>query len=516
MKFPPFKPTLLLPCLAMIILLIVSCGKEDQVNVDNEVKGITPATDINLATEKTTILSPDDPDYFIGEIPPATVEVIPPLPFNGPETTTESSLTPAVVDISTQAGVPFSENKTATLSLPSIGDIMVHFDLSGSMSGELNNVKANAINIFNDINVEITDLQAGVSSGLEGYTLNQDLTSSGSAFSSAVNAISLTGGVFEDYAEHFYRSADDPSWRTNAARVALVFLDERPQEYSPYSMTQGLAKIAAEEVNLIVFYSGPSNSEFNQWQSLAAANDFNVFRLNTNGTIPGGLSISDFIIDAIEDAFCDVAKVELKAVDANYQSWISSVNPTEYTNVDVCVDPEMSFEITYEVPNCTAPDFYSFEVGLYGDDILYATQTVNVTLEACGVGLDVHPGSCPNPLNTNSNGITPVAILGSADFDVHDIDLSQITLNGVAPKAWHKYDDVGTPEMPLLGKPTDPYACNTDGADGYVDLKLKFKTADLIATLPSPEGGDVFVLDLDAVLNNGKCIDGEDVIKISN
>ena len=77
MKFTPFKPSLLLPFLAMIILLIVSCGKEDQVNVDNEVKGITPTTDLTLATEQTTILSPDDPDYFIGEIPPATVEVIP-------------------------------------------------------------------------------------------------------------------------------------------------------------------------------------------------------------------------------------------------------------------------------------------------------------------------------------------------------------------------------------------------------------------------------------------------------
>ena len=359
-------------------------------------------------------------------------------------------------------------------------------------------------------------MQAGVSSGLEGYTLNQDLTSSGSAFSSAVNAINLTSGFAEDYAGHLIRTANDPSWRTEAAKVALFFLDEKPQGYNGNTMAQGLAQIAAEEVNLIVFYSGSSTNWFNQWQTLAAANDFNVFRINTNGTIPGGLNISDFIIDAIEDAFCDVAKVELKAIDANYQSWISSVNPTEYTNVDVCVDPEMSFEITYEVPNCTTPGFYSFEVGLYGDDILYATQTANITVEACGVGLDVHPGSCPNPLNTNSNGITPVAILGSADFDVHDIDLSQITLNGVAPKAWYKYDDVGTPEMPLLGKPTDPYACNTAGPDGYEDLKLKFKTADLIATLPSPEGGDVFVLDLDVVLNNGKCIDGEDVIKISN
>ncbi len=46
---------------------------------------------------------------------------------------------------------------------------------------------------------------------------------------------------------------------------------------------------------------------------------------------------------------------------------------------------------------------------------------------------DIKPGSCPNPLNVKSNGVLPVAILGTATFDVNDIDVSTLEINGVSP-----------------------------------------------------------------------------------
>ena len=51
------------------------------------------------------------------------------------------------------------------------------------------------------------------------------------------------------------------------------------------------------------------------------------------------------------------------------------------------------------------------------------------------VSLDVKPGSCPNPINGNGahgqgKAVLPVAVMGTADFDVHDIDPTTITLNG--------------------------------------------------------------------------------------
>ena len=42
------------------------------------------------------------------------------------------------------------------------------------------------------------------------------------------------------------------------------------------------------------------------------------------------------------------------------------------------------------------------------------------------VGVDIKPGSYPNPINLKSNGSVPVALLGSADFDVSSVDLSTV------------------------------------------------------------------------------------------
>ena len=42
------------------------------------------------------------------------------------------------------------------------------------------------------------------------------------------------------------------------------------------------------------------------------------------------------------------------------------------------------------------------------------------------VGVDIKPGSYPNAINLKSNGSVPVALLGSADFDVSSVDLATV------------------------------------------------------------------------------------------
>ena len=63
----------------------------------------------------------------------------------------------------------------------------------------------------------------------------------------------------------------------------------------------------------------------------------------------------------------------------------------------------------------------------FGPDWSCVSQMVSVDV-------DIKPGSCPNPLNVASKGVLPVAILGSGDFDVTDIDIAPTRLAGVAPK----------------------------------------------------------------------------------
>ena len=105
------------------------------------------------------------------------------------------------------------------------------------------------------------------------------------------------------------------------------------------------------------------------------------------------------------------------------------------------------------------------------------------------VSLDIKPGSCPNPLygtdQTRGKAVLPTAILGTADFDVHDVNPESITLNGVSPLRW-SYEDVSTP----ADKSNDSCACTEDGPDGFADLTLKFDRNAIEATLVNPPTKD--------------------------
>jgi len=95
------------------------------------------------------------------------------------------------------------------------------------------------------------------------------------------------------------------------------------------------------------------------------------------------------------------------------------------------------------------------------------------------VPVDIKPTSCPNPLNTKSKGVTPVAILGTADFDVTQIDPVTVTLAEASPVSWN-LEDVATSFVPYIGKKDCDLDCNTEGPDGYLDLTLKFDTQELL------------------------------------
>ncbi|MBN1163003.1 MAG: T9SS type A sorting domain-containing protein [Candidatus Krumholzibacteriota bacterium] len=141
--------------------------------------------------------------------------------------------------------------------------------------------------------------------------------------------------------------------------------------------------------------------------------------------------------------------------------------------------------------------------------------------------LDIRPGSCPNPFNLNlfrkwghcwcnhgKKAKLPVAILGGEDFDVRQIDISTVRLEGVAPefhqhwkhcKCWkyckYKYEDVSQP-----AEGGEECACTTAGPDGYLDLKLKFSSLKLARALREggiPEPGETRKLTL-----TGKLLDG--------
>jgi len=143
----------------------------------------------------------------------------------------------------------------------------------------------------------------------------------------------------------------------------------------------------------------------------------------------------------------------------------------------------------------------------------YRGDTANLILipePATVVAVDIKPGSCPNPLNLESRGVLPVAILGAEHFDVNTIDAGSIFLEGV-PTIRTNYEDVAAPVTD-----GNECECNTSGTDGYTDLTLKFRTSQLVEQIIGSFGeltaGDELVLTLTGALSDGTLIEGEDCV----
>lgn len=137
--------------------------------------------------------------------------------------------------------------------------------------------------------------------------------------------------------------------------------------------------------------------------------------------------------------------------------------------------------------------------GIFYDNIAFGVAPI-------AVSLDIKPGSCPNPINGVSQGVLPVAVLGTAGFDVNNVDVSSLRLEGIAPLR-SAYDDVAAPFGGQL------CGCSTVGPDGFGDLTLKFETQDIFNALGPMPGGER-VLTLTGTLLDGTPIEGQDCVVI--
>ena len=158
------------------------------------------------------------------------------------------------------------------------------------------------------------------------------------------------------------------------------------------------------------------------------------------------------------------------------------------------------------------------------------------------VAFDIKPGSCPNPLNigredsefwvyvddelddgeSNENSdplmkpspakrraVLPVAILGAHDFDVSEIDIASIELEGI-PVLRYSYEDVSTP----LAEGVEECDCTDAGGDGFLDLTLKFNKDAVTEALGEVFVGDVIPLEITGELFEGTPISGLDCVVI--
>jgi hypothetical protein len=121
--------------------------------------------------------------------------------------------------------------------------------------------------------------------------------------------------------------------------------------------------------------------------------------------------------------------------------------------------------------------------------------------------IDIKPQSCPNPLNVKSKGVLPIAILGSDEVDVRDIDPATILMEGVPPLRW-AYEDVAEP---FPGELCD---CWTEGPDGWEDLTVKFEKQAIVAALGDVNDRDTLRVTVTWDLYDGLSMEGSDCVII--
>ncbi len=147
--------------------------------------------------------------------------------------------------------------------------------------------------------------------------------------------------------------------------------------------------------------------------------------------------------------------------------------------------------------------------GIADYDVQRFSYNLNGTLvpEPSTISIDIKPKSCPNHVSIKNKGTLTVAMLGTVDLDVKDIDIATIKLEGVSPVK-SRVRDMTTPSG------LDPCGCLVLSGDGTKDLILQFDTRAIIATLGDVQNGDEIPLVLTGMLQDGTEIEGSDCVVI--
>jgi hypothetical protein len=117
------------------------------------------------------------------------------------------------------------------------------------------------------------------------------------------------------------------------------------------------------------------------------------------------------------------------------------------------------------------------------------------------VEIDIKPGSFPNSINLTDRGLLPVAILGSAEFDVETIDPETINVAGVSLALR------GSAKAPKLA-----YSYEDTNGDGFTDIMTFFDVQALVAEQVLTE--TTGALEISGSLYDGTSIKGMDSVNI--
>lgn len=330
-------------------------------------------------------------------------------------------VSPEVFEVTLEPGESAFEIKNITTDPTPIGrlDVMFLFDLTGSMSDDIAEIKSSANSMIANISSSVSDVAFGVGSFMDyparysycGYTstygssgldvpfkLDKDVTKNVSSVESAINALTMGSGYDgpESYARALKESIN-VSWRSGAKKVVVIFEDNVPHDCNlgAYGCTSTTGVDPGSD-------GIAGTGDDIAWDVLAAElkaagitvivleADFGVcdgvweYMANETGGIFAEVSSSDDIAEeiiALIEETTSVVDVMSIVPQPGFESWFDVV-PASILNVSG--DANVMFNVSITVPNGTEPGVYNFYNLVMGDGSVMAVQDVVVTV----------PGTC--------------------------------------------------------------------------------------------------------------------------
>jgi hypothetical protein len=147
--------------------------------------------------------------------------------------------------------------------------------------------------------------------------------------------------------------------------------------------------------------------------------------------------------------------------------------------------PDLTIVYTISYKTCEPGTYYAILSVKTSKYTYISGETIPFTVlqkPILSVYVDIIPGSWPNLINIRDHGYIFVAICGTDTFDVTKINPKTLTLSlnnekNIVKTPFWKYQDVATP---WIGSDGDGHSF---GADGYLDLTLKFRVEQVLYVL---------------------------------
>jgi len=440
------------------------------------------------------------------------------LPAAAEEEPVEPGIDPELVEAELGPGKStIVDKKVTTPLLPPTVDVVISVDLTGSMLGELANLKSEIGSIITALAAEAADLNVGIvshedypasytscnytatygsaASGDQAFRVDYAVGNDFTSANTSVQTMVLKSG--EDWPESYARvmwesgHADNlMGYRDGAQKILVMFLDAVPHDCAdgtPANSTgvdpgrnaavgggddidvedDAIPAMTGDNITLLVIYSGAADDK-PVWDAIAGATGGSAVQINGDGTVPGGISLTELILRLIEELTTDVWW-EVTSCDPGL-----SVTLSPEKRLGVSGNTTVSFTETITVadnaPQCTTLDatviFYANEYPEEGAVI--GEQKISIKVK------DVTPPEveCKESVNPHGNNIPGGKAKGKGQ--------------GVNPDGFYELiaTDNVDPEPIILILYWDPEATDPDGNPGWwVALRDKDDPSQLFVLL---------------------------------